>query len=632
MQQSGGSWPGRVIRAISQPGMKYETELYSVLLLIVLFLVLVNFGSIRIVTQLRGVFENQIYADLAETANHASQYLGDQPQLLSSTADWSRFVLNTYADSIELLETSGIGITAIPRSAGRLSESDMQSLADGDPLSVAPDSKSLAPGYVVLFPFETTDRRTFILRVYKRADRFGVIANVVQFNMIFQIAGILAVVILGYLYLRVTLRPYLKMKKAAESAAAEKTKDEVSVEQIVASFQSMIDELKEKEKILQDLYQKTQKRAARLEQFNEYILAGMASGLINCDRDGMVTHFNRSAQRLLGIGERQALGHPISDVLSSKPELSKLITDTLAAEGNASRCEMQIEGIEGGMISLGVSTTLITDELNRKIGVTAIMTDLTEIKRLQKDIAYKEKMAALGETAAGLAHELRNSMTAVVGFGKLMTRLAGDNPQISDAAEAIARESSASEEMLTRFLEFAQPTNLNLDSVDVRAIIDDLMAGMTGHASRKNLTLRCDNDQNTVSVWGDKLAIRQALSNLLVNAIDAAQPEGEVVVSISDQIDSSHVGISISDDGPGIPFSIRERIFTPFFTTKEDGTGLGLCMVRKLINGMNGRINLSPPSDDGLTVTIILPRTDSTIAAIDRPHRLEVELPHSFTS
>ena len=597
----------RIFQFSRKQGMNYERGLYSVLLLIALFLVLVNFSSIRVVSRLRGVFEDQIYTDLIRVANQAVSLLSDEPKVKSSTSAFAEFIRNSYADSVEVIEINSRSVPFIPSLAGRLSVNQLRAVDNNEPLSLSPDSRSLSPGYVVLFPFETSNNRNFIMRLYKRADRFGVIDNVARFNVFFHISGLLAAILLGYLYVRVTLKPYQKMKKAAESATHEQGNSEVNMEHIVSTFQQMIDELKEKEKILQGLYRKTQKRAERLEQFNEYILAGMASGLISCDREGVITHFNRSAQKLLGIDESHALGNYYKEILSKITDLQVLVSRTLEQEVNSSRCELDIEKENGTTISLGVSTTLIRDELDRKVGATVIMTDLTEVKRLQKDIAYKENMAALGEMAAGLAHELRNSMTAVVGYGRLMSKLAHDNPQMLQVAESILREGSATEDMLERFLEFTQPTSFLLGRVDTVSTIDELIDGFRNIAEEKHVELEFAHPPDADSVWGDQLAVRQIVSNLLKNAIDASPPGCPVKVNLKTPKGNAFAELSISDQGPGIPENLRHKVFIPFYTTKENGTGLGLCTVRKLVAGMNGWIDLSPPDHDGLTITVRLP-------------------------
>jgi PAS domain S-box-containing protein len=599
--------------------MKYETELYGVLILIVLFLVLVNFSSIRIATQLQGIFEDQVFSDLLESARRAETYLGDQPALKSSTRDWHRFINDSYADSISLEE-----IDSNDSLRWRFDGSQISALDSGGVVTAGPDSESNAPSYALMIRFETNDGRCFILRTVKRAERQKLVTDVTRFSVFFQLSGLLAIVLLSYLYLRVTLKPYRKMKKAAQDAHLPDKSLDSSVEQIVATFQAMIEELREKEKRLQELYHKTQKRAARLEQFNEYILAGMASGLISCDREGTITNFNMSAQKLLGIGETKALGCHFSEILIATPKLAELIAETLTDEINASRIELEIAGTDGNRLSLGVSTTLICDEFGRKVGATVIMTDLTEIKRLQKDIAYKDKMAALGETAAGLAHELRNSMTAIVGYGGLMLKIARDNPQLRQAAEAIAREGAATEQMLRRFLEFAQPTSFYNAWVDIQELIKEQISSLSTLADERGVTLRSRLHASSKSVWADQLAVRQVIANLMLNAIEASTNGSEVTIETVDE-GTEFVAMRVIDNGPGIPDEIRAKVFTPFFTTKEDGNGLGLCTVKKLVTGMNGRLELSKTTESGFAVTVYLPRCENDrsvgIRAAEAMHR-----------
>jgi PAS domain S-box-containing protein len=605
-----------VRRILSGSAMRYEAELYSVLALILLFLLLVNLSSIRIVAQLNGIFEDQVYEELLESARVARDYLGENPDLMSSTAGWENLAQGSFADSTLVAEIGGSEKGSAADIFSGLTHEQMELLQRGDLVAIDPDESEGESRYDLLVPFMTAENRSYVVKVSKLASRHDMIANISLFHLVFHILGVVAIVILGYMYLRVTLKPYQTMKKAAEDAAITRRTPGGSVDQIVKSFQKMIAELKEKENILQELYEKSQIRAERLEQFNEYILAGMASGLISCDRDGIVTHFNRTAQRILGLGERDVIGRCYSESLENTPELVSLIEASLEDAVNSNRCELVIDGPDGRSLSLGVSTTLITDELGRRVGATVIMTDITEIKRLQSEVAFKEKMAALGETAAGLAHELRNSMTAIVGYGKLMARLVHDNPQIMQVAESIAREGMATEEMLARFLEFARPAQLSLESVIVHDVVGDLVEGLVNHAKGKNVSIEFRSDDEGSSILGDQLALRQAVSNLIVNAIEASKPGEAVGVELSAVESGKTVRISVSDSGSGIPESLRAKIFTPFFTTKENGTGLGLCTAQKLVAAMGGRIVLSPPDSAGFSVSMLLPAAQRDVRAV----------------
>ena len=231
----------RLLNPVGRERMKYETELYGVLILIILFLVLVNFSSIRIATQLQGIFEDQVFSDLLESARRAETYLGDQPALKSSTRDWHRFVSDVFADSISLEE-----IDSNDSFGSRFGGSQICTLDSGGVVTSKPDSESKAPSYALMIRFETSDGRCFILRTVKRAERQKLITDVTRFSVFFQLSGLLAIVLLSYLYLRVTLKPYRKMKKAAQDAHLPDKPSDSSVEQIVATFQAMIEELWDK--------------------------------------------------------------------------------------------------------------------------------------------------------------------------------------------------------------------------------------------------------------------------------------------------------------------------------------------------------------------------------------------------
>jgi len=599
--------------------MRYETELYSVLLLIVVFLVLISLSSLRLSSHVRTIFENQVFADLEHSALVFAEYLKEQPKLRSSTSEFRNMVDASFADSVHFMGAVPEEFVARGSQFGRLTSEEIGILENGDAIEVSPDESQ---GYALLFPFRSTGGDWVVIRVFKKTARFGLVKKLSMFGTVFQFSALLAIILLGYLYVRVTLKPFIRMKDAARKAEEAVPSDgEISVESIVESFQGMIDELQSKEEVLQGLYQKTQKRAERLEQFNEYILLGMASGLISCDRDSVITHFNMAAQRLLRIEETDAIGLRYDTVLNGYADLADLIETTLSTGQNSSRIELDISS-ERKDLSLGVSTTLVRDERDRKVGVTVIMTDLTEVKNLQRDIAYKEKMAALGETAAGLAHELRNSMTAVHGFGKLLRTQASEKPELKKLADSISMEASATEQMLSRFLEFAQPTNFCIEDLALDEIVAESIQSLAPSAGRKGIRLEYRRSKDPVRVAADHLALRQILTNLLTNAIDASPENEVVVVATAHDGGEREVELSVSDRGPGIPREIRRKVFNPFFTTKEDGTGLGLCTVKKFVSGMAGKLDLREPEEEGTTVHVILPRSSSDSETTDANIRL----------
>jgi signal transduction histidine kinase len=198
-------------------------------------------------------------------------------------------------------------------------------------------------------------------------------------------------------------------------------------------------------------------------------------------------------------------------------------------------------------------------------------------------------------------------MTAILGFGKLIRKLANDDPRMLQVAQSISREGSATEEMLTRFLEFAQPTNFSMNKVELVQLVTTVIEGSQAKSEDKGISIEFSSSHADLFAWGDQLAIRQVVSNLLGNAIEASPPGDRVLVGLSMIDDEQSVAISISDHGPGVPEHIRHKVFSPFFTTKKGGTGLGLCTVRKFVSAMNGSVDLNYPEDGGLRVVVRLP-------------------------
>ena len=433
--------------------------------------------------------------------------------------------------------------------------------------------------------------------------------RLVLFDTIFRVSGLFVGLMVAYFFIRSVLNPYQKIRKEASklNLSGIVIDDDDSVEYAVKMFQEVIRELKQKESLLQAMYNNSEKRADSLARYNEYILGSISSGVIICDNQGVITRFNKSAENIVGFSERYSQGRHYNEVFGKKHQISKIFGDALRKNITYSRTEFEISRKDSENLWIGLSSSLISDNNNNKIGAAVLLTDLTKIKKLQEVSDFTEKMAALGEMSAGLAHELRNSVAAILGFGKLLKKIVNPEEKTASIAQMIISESIATEEMLCRFLNFASPLNVVPMEVNIEKLLNESLNTAKEMHQDKNIKIEMDIRSKNRVINGDPILLKNAFSNLMINAYQAMDETGTLRTCSDYDRKKDEILITISDTGKGIPENDQTKIFNPFFTTRDKGTGLGLALVRKIITGHMGNIEVDSKEGIGATFIIHLP-------------------------
>jgi len=381
---------------------------------------------------------------------------------------------------------------------------------------------------------------------------------------------------------------------------------------VIDTFHVMIQQLKAKEQDLQRLRSSAEMRAARIENYNENILQSVSSGVITFSRERMITTFNQSAERILDFSREEAVGKSCEELFGKKSEINQLLEAAMDRQQAITRQECSLRKKNGERIWAGISTSLLRDPQNQMIGTTLVFSDLTEIKRLQEQVELKKRLTVLGEMSAGLAHEMRNFMGTIMGFSRLLSKKieAGDPKQ--RMVEAILSELSAMDRLIDDLLSYARPTELNLFPLELDPLIRRVALQALSQAKdpKPKLTISIASDLPRVKL--DEIQTRQALTNLIRNAVEAMPDGGELRVMASvrptAQVSTiKEIEIAISDTGMGIPKDRIDRVFLPFFTTKEKGTGLGLAIVHKIVLSHNGRIEVDSQPELGTTFRLYFP-------------------------
>jgi signal transduction histidine kinase len=351
----------------------------------------------------------------------------------------------------------------------------------------------------------------------------------------------------------------------------------------------------------------TAERAEASERLNTQIVNSLTAGLLVVTRAGDVQILNPAGRRMLGI-EGKA-GFRLSELPRSAAPLAGVIEECLATGQPIVRRALEMPHA-GTVTHVGVTVSPLTPSENASpTGVICLFSDLTAVVELEDQLRMKETLARLGELTAGIAHEFRNGLATIHGYGKLLDPNALPQ-QFRPYVEGIRQETEAMGQVVTNFLNFARPTQLSLATYDLGAIIDRVVDDLRPEARQLKGDIVVSGHFGQVEA--DDVLLRQAFMNLLRNAIEACQRQGRAPdVRVDGVIDraQSVARVTVQDNGPGIASDAREKVFRPFFTTKKDGTGLGLALVQKIIVTHNGRVVVANAPGGGASFQVTLPIT-----------------------
>jgi two-component system, NtrC family, sensor histidine kinase PilS len=332
------------------------------------------------------------------------------------------------------------------------------------------------------------------------------------------------------------------------------------------------------------------------------IIRSLTAGLATVGRDGEVLTMNPAGREILGIGgpfEGERLDKWIPDIAAA------LAGDTAEARGHG------VATTSGGSrIPIDYTTApLLNAEGNRRGGIV-VFNDLTKVKRLEAALERARHLAALGELAASLAHEIRNPLSAVSGSFQMLAARPDFNEEDRSLVQIVVREVSRMERLVTDMLEYARPRDPELRVIDLSAVAGEVVRAFHMGKDIEGRSIEFAGD--AVFANADGAQIRQVVWNLVRNAAQVTDDGGSVRVLVERDAETGDAVIAVADDGPGIPDRDRARIFDPFFSTRERGLGLGLAICRRIVDSHGGTILVEPGDPGGTIFEIHLP-------AVDRP-------------
>lgn len=339
-----------------------------------------------------------------------------------------------------------------------------------------------------------------------------------------------------------------------------------------------------------------------------YILENMSSGVLVVDDGGRVVTMNAAAADILETGSDDVVGRTVTDALGRRvPDLASELTAALATARGAHRQEIVARTRAGLLRPLGISISLLTEDSERKRGAIAVFQDLTEVHEMRERVRKADRLAAIGELSAGIAHELRNPLASISGSIEMLyneLKLDGENTRLM---ELIMRESDRLDRIISDFLDFAKLRTPRKYPAKLDRALEETVVLMSKNAEKsEGITTRLHCDPQLPQVWMDDEQMRQVFLNLAVNSCEAMESGGVLEISARAS-EPGFVRVSFADSGPGIDPVEMERLFEPFFTTKEGGTGLGLAIANKIVVAHGGAIEYRNRDKQGAEFTIVLP-------------------------
>jgi two-component system sensor histidine kinase PilS (NtrC family) len=354
---------------------------------------------------------------------------------------------------------------------------------------------------------------------------------------------------------------------------------------------------------------------ARLEA--DEILGSIQSGVLSVDGDGRLGYINPRGRLILGADATSFVpGQPVLESLRARSrDLYDSITRGIADGGRVARAEVQVRRGDGSLFPVGLSTTTFKRPGSDRRLVTAIFTDISDLKRLQEFRLRAERLEAVAALSASLAHEIRNPLAAIRSAVEQLARRVGEDEDDQTLARLVMRESERLNRLLSEFLDFSRVRATKFERLDLAALVRDAARIVSEHPAAERVNITVVGDSTTLDADSDLM--NRLVSNLLLNAAQALDGRGEIEVTVGIAATGEGPGGSVErpvklivrDNGPGIPDIVRERLFEPFVSGRQGGTGLGLAIVQRAVAAHRGVILVDTAQGGGTTFSIFLPAT-----------------------
>ena len=352
------------------------------------------------------------------------------------------------------------------------------------------------------------------------------------------------------------------------------------------------------------------------DRFFRDLVWSLRNGVLAVTRDGTVAVMNDVAYQILGLKRRPAdIGRHFTSVLKTQQDVCRMVAAAFEVSHLPNRAELRLKNT--GKV-IGYTLSQVRDNRGRITGATLFFKDLTRVEQLEERERLRDRLAALGEMAAAIAHEVKNPLAGIEVMAGILKRQLPDSPDAQSILGDIIKEAKMANAIVVEVLDFVRPIRLQVERISLGDAIRDAVTTAEGHLLRGGVQVRVECPDHLPAIQGDPHQLRQIFTNLLTNAFEALGGKGQVTVVATAFVEDGPAGgepqgpvvqVEVADNGPGIPAEVLEKIFSPFFTTKPQGSGLGLAIVRKIVDAHDGRIDVGVLEGGGTRFRVTLPVT-----------------------
>ena len=350
------------------------------------------------------------------------------------------------------------------------------------------------------------------------------------------------------------------------------------------------------------------------EGFYRDLVWNLRNGVVAITRDGRIAVMNDAAYRVLGLEPRASdIGRPFAEIMKDSPDVARIVAGAFDLSHLPNRAELRLK--RTGKV-IGYTLSHVRDSRGRVVGATMFFKDLTRVEQLEERERLRDRLAALGEMAAAIAHEVKNPLAGIEVMAGILKRQLPASEDAQTILADIIKEAKMANSIVLEVLEFVRPIRLQVERMSLKDVISDAiaMAESHAHAHKGEVRVEVALPDDLSPMQADPHQLRQIFTNLLINAFEALGGKGDVRIAatmLAAEDESGDQGpmvqLEVSDTGPGVPPEVMDRIFSPFFTTKPRGSGLGLAIVRKIVDAHDGRIDVSARPGGGTVFRVTLP-------------------------
>jgi signal transduction histidine kinase len=356
------------------------------------------------------------------------------------------------------------------------------------------------------------------------------------------------------------------------------------------------------------------------DRFFRHIVSSMANGVLAVHRNGTLALMNQEAYRIFALTPGpDDIGRPFADVLGPRADIVRVLTAAFELTHLPNRLELRLKDLDR---VIGYTLSQVKDntaDVNNVIGAVMFFKDLTQVEQREERERLRDRLASLGEMAAGIAHELKNPLAGIEVMAGLLRRQVPDKKDAQSILADILSEAKLANNIVVEMLEFVRPVRLQVEHTAIADVLHQAVLLAESKVPRGGASVTMNVPNALPTIEGDQYQLCQVFTNLIANAFEALEGKGMITItaSIGEIEPDPEFGVAptlaptlvvdIADNGPGVPPELSDRIYDPFFTTKIKGTGLGLGIVRKIVDAHDGRLDLTSSPDTGTRFRVTLP-------------------------